>query len=508
MTEAWLLKQTLLLSLAMLALALLRPLMRRLGGAGALYLSWLALPLVLLSPWLPHPSTAALPSEFLVSIDTLARTEAPASLVATSAFRPAWLALWSAGALLLALGLGWQQWRFVRQRHGHRLPAGMSPVWLGLWTGRLCLPRDFRSRFDARERRLILAHERVHARRKDNLWTLLATLLWLLNWFNPLAWWALRRFRGDQELAADAQVLRQHPAELGPYLRALAKAQPGLEPLGASAPFASPFSPHPLIERIRLMKSPAAHIARPWVALLASLMLAGVSYAVSPAPKAAATEEARYVVRTLVEGREVDSAALTFDKERSATMRLKAFEADDLLLTLKATASESEREDVQLIVLLGLPANATLQSNMGFEPGQQQRFWLQPSPKDPRKVEIVLQRLGTAPTKHHEPYPIVPMDVEIKALIDGKELGRSVQRTDGQSPLALSFGEPVQIKGSVQARALNSGRVDLQFEFDTGGSQKRPRLITHEGVMAVVEFNTPEDPRTIRLEITPRTVAR
>lgn len=495
-----LMKLTLLGSLGVAALALLRPILRQAGGAPALYLSWLALPLVLLSPWLPRTRSADLAPEFLVSIGTLASTETPAAIMAASAPDAPWLLLWAAGALLLATGLGWQQWRFLRQRRGHRLPAGMSPVWLGLWRGRLYLPRDFRARFDARERRLILAHERVHARRKDNLWTLLATLLWLLNWFNPLAWWALRRFRGDQELAADAQVLRRHPGELGPYLRALAKAQPGLEPLGAGAPLASPFSPHPLIERIRLMKSPAARIARPWVALLASLLLAGVSYAVTPARKSVATEDARYVVQTLLEGKEVDRAALVFDKARSATKRLKGFAADDLLLTLQAKQATPEGEALSMTVRLGLPANTTLTSDLALEPGQQRSFFVQQGTKDPRQLEIILKRLGKA--VHHEPVPAVAAEVEIKALIDGQPIGRSVQRTEGQASLPLNFGEPTQVKGELLVRPLYSGRFDLQFELDTGGRRSKPRVITADGKTAVIEFNASDDPRLIRLEVT------
>ena len=61
---------------------------------------------------------------------------------------------------------------------------------------------------------LILAHEQIHARRRDGLWRLLAQGFVAVFWFNPLAWIAMACFRQDQELACDAAVLREHGAEV------------------------------------------------------------------------------------------------------------------------------------------------------------------------------------------------------------------------------------------------------------------------------------------------------
>jgi beta-lactamase regulating signal transducer with metallopeptidase domain len=55
----------------------------------------------------------------------------------------------------------------------------------------------------------ILAHERVHIRRRDNLWRVVAVITACIHWFNPLSWIFLRWFFADMELACDAKVLNR-----------------------------------------------------------------------------------------------------------------------------------------------------------------------------------------------------------------------------------------------------------------------------------------------------------
>ncbi|HHX83571.1 MAG TPA: M56 family metallopeptidase, partial [Pseudomonadaceae bacterium] len=66
-----------------------------------------------------------------------------------------------------------------------RTIAGLgSPALYGVLRPQLLLPADFELRYNASQRSLILAHEAVHYRRRDNLWNLLACSLRLLFWFN------------------------------------------------------------------------------------------------------------------------------------------------------------------------------------------------------------------------------------------------------------------------------------------------------------------------------------
>lgn len=164
---------------------------------------------------------------------------------------------------------------------GHwQLPAGCSPSVVGLFRPRLALPVDFERRFSPEERAAVLAHEDVHAQRRDNLWNLLATAFWVLNWFNPLAWWALRAFQRDQELACDAAALsRQGEAARGTYRDALLKA---FQISPSSALSRGWRSTHPLIERLAWVQ--AGFVEKTWlsavVVTLALLGLSGLAYAV------------------------------------------------------------------------------------------------------------------------------------------------------------------------------------------------------------------------------------
>ncbi|MBN2558572.1 MAG: peptidase M56 BlaR1 [Clostridia bacterium] len=54
----------------------------------------------------------------------------------------------------------------------------------------------------------ILAHERVHIRRRDNLWRAVAVITACIHWFNPLSWIFLRWFFSDMELACDVKALK------------------------------------------------------------------------------------------------------------------------------------------------------------------------------------------------------------------------------------------------------------------------------------------------------------
>jgi beta-lactamase regulating signal transducer with metallopeptidase domain len=86
--------------------------------------------------------------------------------------------------------------------------AGMNSAALfGIHKPVLLLSACLAEHYDADQRHIILAHEAVHLRRRDNAWNLAAGLLVILNWPNPLFWLAWRRFRFDQELSCDALAL-------------------------------------------------------------------------------------------------------------------------------------------------------------------------------------------------------------------------------------------------------------------------------------------------------------
>jgi hypothetical protein len=72
-----------------------------------------------------------------------------------------------------------------------------------------------------RQRRSILRHELAHYVRGDLWKSLLARLLASPQWFNPLAWLAVRRFEEAAECACDDAALAAEPEGAFDYLRAL-----------------------------------------------------------------------------------------------------------------------------------------------------------------------------------------------------------------------------------------------------------------------------------------------
>jgi beta-lactamase regulating signal transducer with metallopeptidase domain len=291
-----LLQQTLTLALAACAVRLLQAgVVRRLGAAAA-YLCWLLVPVAMLAVALPRAAIAPM----TIHVDVAAMTPgwiASSPVVRTQLGLSSAIAMaaWAAGAIGFAALLVQRQRRFesfVMSRPADTtrvLPAGSGPAVLGLWRRRIVLPQDFDIAFDAEERRLMLLHEGVHLRRADNVWNLLAAALLVLHWFNPLAWWAWRRLRADQELSCDAAVLRHEaPGALAVYAGALLKAQG----VALTPPLATSWqSSHPLVERVRMLQlhriSSARHRAGLRVAALSILLAGSGGYALQAGASAA-----------------------------------------------------------------------------------------------------------------------------------------------------------------------------------------------------------------------------
>ena len=263
-----LLVQTLVLAAASAVVRLLQLATVRRLGAGAGYVAWTLVPVAMLAAALPHPAVDALAIHVDVAAAVRPWVSAPIAAPAhADVALSAAIAAWALGALLLAGLMARRQRRFealvVPPAAGRApcLPAGAGPAVLGLWRRRIVLPRDFDRAFGADERRLMLRHEGVHLRRADNAWNLLATALLVAHWFNPVAWWAWRRMRADQETSCDAAVLREESGDaLATYAGALLKVQG----IALAPPLATAWqSTHPLVERVRMLQhhriSPARH---------------------------------------------------------------------------------------------------------------------------------------------------------------------------------------------------------------------------------------------------------
>ncbi len=92
-----------------------------------------------------------------------------------------------------------------------------APAVYGILRPRILLPNPC----EEGELPYVLLHERMHVRRRDNLWRLLAAALTAMHWFNPFAWVFLKKLLTDLELACDECVLSSPGVKAKTYARAL-----------------------------------------------------------------------------------------------------------------------------------------------------------------------------------------------------------------------------------------------------------------------------------------------
>ncbi|MGD8379701.1 MAG: TonB family protein [Gammaproteobacteria bacterium] len=280
----WLANTALSLGLVLTVILLLRRTVGRWLGAETAYRLWLLVPLHLAVATFLQAS----PTPGVVLAPFTLHTTLPLEPLASGSGSTAGLLIiaWSAVAGYLLWRLAWgiaiaRTWingsTPGRDRH---FPGPVlintrlnSPVVAGLLRPVLLLPADFPKRYTAEERRLVLSHEAVHLRRKDNLVIALARLVQALFWFNPLVHVAIRAFRADQELSCDALVLREAgPGKRKAYGRALVKTAATTEPVAVASTW---HSHKQLKERTMMLKSHRRTLARSisGLILLASLSL-------------------------------------------------------------------------------------------------------------------------------------------------------------------------------------------------------------------------------------------
>ena len=259
---SWLVETSLILSVLIIAVLVLRRPVARVFGPSFAYALWalpllrLALPKLYILPakpaQMPEAFTAYLPAPIVPM------TAAPQALNIAQPASVNWsqmaIYIWLAGmAIYLAAQIFRQVWfqnyirnhthtptqslhaRFEKLCAAHKIkPApqlstaeASGPLVMGLLRPHIVVPSDFETAFNPSEQDLALTHELLHIKRKD-LWSSCAGLLLsACQWFNPLFYVAHKYFRTDQEAACDASVMALQKAEDGhvyTYANALVKA--------------------------------------------------------------------------------------------------------------------------------------------------------------------------------------------------------------------------------------------------------------------------------------------
>jgi len=302
--EAWMvgMRLALVATFACALVLLLRVPLRNAFGARIAYAAWVVVPAIVLAALLPAPIAPPAPA-----LRAVALAAAPLSAPAIVAFdpRPWLLAAWLAGVVVAAATFAAQQRRYLRslgdvRRAGARVMRAASgdagPALVGAWRARIVVPADFVNRYDARERRLILAHERQHLARGDAIVNAVVAALRCLHWFNPIVHFAAARFRYDQELACDAAVIDHFPEARAAYAGAMLKTQLAVQarqefrlPVGCRWP-----SRHPFKERLLMLKQtkPSRAVRALGIILVAAFGCGG-GYAAwaAQAPRAAGSSD-------------------------------------------------------------------------------------------------------------------------------------------------------------------------------------------------------------------------
>ena len=257
------------LAMGVILLAVLRPLLVWMGGAGLAYRSWWLLPMLLVTLLLPLPQAALL--QHVPTVPLKVEPGAVNELAGPSLpWAPLLLLAWALGMGICLLRDLRAQRRFERRMGPLKPRADGSwqasgdpglPALVGLWRPRIVVGPDFDQQFSAQEQGLILQHERSHRRNGDH-WANGALLLArAVFWFHPLLPWAARRFLRDQELACDARTMAPQPALRGLYASTLLKAQL-VQPV---APAVCHWRSQPVLkERIAMLKQ-SKRKALPWV---------------------------------------------------------------------------------------------------------------------------------------------------------------------------------------------------------------------------------------------------
>ena len=84
-----------------------------------------------------------------------------------------------------------------------------TPFILGIIRPKIYLP----SSLDVRTMENVLAHEKKHLHRRDNIWKLLGFAVLSVHWFNPLVWLSYFLFISDVEAACDEAVISNKTSE-------------------------------------------------------------------------------------------------------------------------------------------------------------------------------------------------------------------------------------------------------------------------------------------------------
>lgn len=287
----------------LLVLLVARAPLRRLFGPQSVYALWLSVPAAALASLLPARTVTI----FLHPASTSANIP-PVGVLDWSHVT---VAAWLVGITISVVSVARRERRFRQligplQAEGDTLRASHStvgPAVIGLIRPLILVPADFEERFSARERELILAHERVHLARGDSRVNGLALAVQCVNWFNPLTYVGARALRLDQELACDAEVITRYPMARRSYAEAMLKSQAAAVAFAAGCYWRAE-GRSALVQRLNMLGEAPLPATRVMAGMATAALMTGASGATAWSAQPA---RQHFVVEP---GREVPAAAV------------------------------------------------------------------------------------------------------------------------------------------------------------------------------------------------------
>ena len=206
----------------------------------------------------------------------------------------------------------------VRSHHGVRVPmlAGLRPP--------VVLLPTFVADWPIELREAVLAHERAHVQRRDDVVALVCDVATILYWLNPLTWLAAAALERERETACDEEVLRTgiKPSAYAAALLKVGETLPARR-IAASAPS---IGGGRLDARIRAVLHHAPHSGRvplSWPATIALISLCAVSVAsvrlVARTPHQTMVAARPMPARDLSSSRAAESPGASQSVQRSST---------------------------------------------------------------------------------------------------------------------------------------------------------------------------------------------
>lgn len=124
------------------------------------------------------------------------------------------------------------RWDNKHSLHFQEVSDQWDPMVAGIFRAQVYIPTRLVQNSELL--RQVLSHESVHLKNHDNVWNLLSTVLFRLNWFNPLAYFSVKRERLLVEMATDESAVNQFDLDIKEYAQALMSL---IRQLQATTPF-------------------------------------------------------------------------------------------------------------------------------------------------------------------------------------------------------------------------------------------------------------------------------